>query len=168
MTSYNFDEENLKESTSVKDLISNMNTSSNVTEADLTKDEEFIAELIVHIFLIQDSNTHPVFRVDTSGSRNEVGMETLGSGEYPVIGSYFNHSCCPNTVRVNVGKMNYMVTSNTIKAGEEVTDIYSMHYSEIKPEDRRKWLWQSFHFQCQCRACQEDWKTFDHLGNTLF
>ena len=133
MTSYNFDEENLKESTSVKDLISNMNTSSNVSEADLTKDEEFIAELIVHIFLIQDSNTHPVFRVDTSGSRNEVGMETLGSGEYPVIGSYFNHSCCPNTVRVNVGKMNYMVTSNTIKAGEEVTDIYSMHYSEIKP-----------------------------------
>ena len=84
-----------------------------------------------------------------------------------MIGSYFNHSCCPNTARVNVGKMNYMVTSNTIKKGEEVTDIYSMHYSEIKPEDRRKWLWQSFHFHCQCRACQEDWKTFDHLGNIL-
>ena len=78
MTSYNTDEEHLKESKSVKDLISNMNKCSNVSAADLTKDEEFIAELIVHIFLIQDSNTHPVFRVDTAGPRNEVGMETLG------------------------------------------------------------------------------------------
>ena len=78
MTSYNTDEEDLKESKSVKDLIINMNNCSNVSAADLTKDEEFIAELIVHIFLIQDSNTHPVFRVDIAGPRNEVGMETLG------------------------------------------------------------------------------------------
>ena len=42
-------------------------------------------------------------------------------------------------VRVNVGSKNYLVTSSTVRAGEEVTDIYSMHYSEIAGEKRRCW-----------------------------
>ena len=50
------------------------------------------------------------------------------------------------------------------EAGEEVTDIYSMHFSEIHRERRRDWLEQSFHFLCQCQACTNDWKTFDSLG----
>ena len=85
-----------------------------------------------------------------------------------MIGSYFNHSCCPNTVRINVGKMNYVVTSSTVMQGEEVTDIYSMHFSEIKREDRRDWLHQSFYFLCRCCACVNNWDTFDNLGNICF
>ena len=72
---------------------------------------------------------------------------------FPVIGSFFNHSCCPNTIRVNVGKMNYVVTSATIPRGSEVTDIYSMHYSEIPRAGRQNWLRDSFHFVCQCPRC---------------
>ena len=49
-------------------------------------------------------------------------------------------------------------------AGEEVTDIYSMHFSEIPRTRRRDWLEQSFHFWCECEACSEDWNTFDLLG----
>ena len=83
---------------------------------------------------------------------------------FPVIGSFFNHSCCPNTIRVNVGKMNYVVTSATIPRGSEVTDIYSMHYSEIPRAGRQNWLLDSFHFVCQCPACTKNWPTFDNLG----
>ena len=85
---------------------------------------------------------------------------------YPVIGSYFNHSCSPNTVRLNVGKINYLVTSRTVLPGEELTDIYSMHFTEIKRERRRTWLQQSFHFWCECEACSHDWDTFDQLGRS--
>ena len=74
-------------------------------------------------------------------------MLLKGSGVFPVVGSFFNHSCCPNTIRVNVGKMNYVVTSATIPRGEEVTDIYSMHFSEIPGEGRRDWL------QVSCHSC---------------
>ena len=74
-------------------------------------------------------------------------MFLKGSGVFPVVGSFFNHSCCPNTIRVNVGKMNYVVTSATIPRGEEVTDIYSMHFSEIPGEGRRDWL------QVSCHSC---------------
>ena len=133
--------------------------------AKMTEDEQFVAVVVADIFMIQDSNSHPVFRLDLAASlNNEVGLETIGSGVFPVIGSYFNHSCHPNTVRVNVGKVNYLVTSRTIQAGEEVTDIYSMHFSEIQRERRRSWLQQSFHFLCECQACSQDWKTFDSLG----
>ena len=135
----------------------------------MTEDEKFFALVLAEIFMIQDSNSHPVFRLDLATSQNnEVGLETIGSGVFPVIGSYFNHSCDPNTVRINVGKVNYLLTSRTIQAGEEVTDIYSMHFSEIHRERRREWLLQSFHFLCQCQACTNDWKTFDSLGRQTF
>ena len=29
----------------------------------------------------------------------QVGLETIGSGIYPIVGSHFNHSCDPNTFR---------------------------------------------------------------------
>ena len=96
----------------------------------------------------------------------------------------FSESLLP-LVRVNVGSKNYLVTSSTVRAGEEVTDIYSMHYSEIAGEKRRcwqciyhiptylniylsrSWLQRSFHFTCQCPACQQDWDTFDNLGEEV-
>ena len=67
-------------------------------------------------------------------------------------------------MRLNVGRVNYLVTSRTVRAGQEVTDIYSMHFSEIPRTRRRDWLEQSFHFWCQCEACFNDWDTFDVLG----
>ena len=50
----------------------------NVCDEALTEDEKMIAEIIVNIFLIQDSNTHPVFRLDTDSGNHQVGLETLG------------------------------------------------------------------------------------------
>ena len=44
----------------------------------LSETEMFLAEIIAHIFLIQDSNSHPVFRLDTEGATNQVGLETIG------------------------------------------------------------------------------------------
>ena len=32
----------------------------------------------------------------------------------------FNHSCCPNTLRINRGRVSYMVAKHTIMPGEEV------------------------------------------------
>ena len=51
---------------------------------------------------------------------------------------------------MNIGKTNYLISSSTIKAGEEVADIYSMHFSEINRKGRRDWLNKNFHFICNC------------------
>ena len=119
-------------------------------ETEWTEDDLFIGQIICQIFMVQDSNSHPVFRLDCGKGRNQVGLETIGSGVYPVIGSFFNHSCCPNTLRVNIGRTNYLISSSSIKEGEEVADIYSMHFSEINREGRRDWLDKNFHFICNC------------------
>ena len=82
--------------------------------------EHWLARLVARVFLVQDSNSHPVFRLDSSRGPNQAGLETIGSGVFPVIGSFFNHSCSPNTIRVNAGRVNYLVAATTIKQGEEV------------------------------------------------
>ena len=48
------------------------------TNKPFTATETFLAEVIVNIFLIQDSNSHPVFRLDAGAIRNQVGLETIG------------------------------------------------------------------------------------------
>ena len=35
----------------------------------------------------------------------------------------FNHACCPNTLRINRGRVSYMVAKHTIMPGEEVNAI---------------------------------------------
>ena len=50
-----------------------------------------------------------------------------------------------------------------IQIGEEINDIYSMHYSEIPKSSRKEWLHKNFLFNCDCKACQENWPTFDGL-----
>ena len=38
-----------------------------------------------------------------------------------------------------------------------------MHYSEIPKSSRKEWLHKNFLFNCDCKACQENWPTFDGL-----
>ena len=47
----------------------------------MSEDERFLALLIADIFMIQDSNSHPVFRLDLASHSNEVGLETIGQLE---------------------------------------------------------------------------------------
>ena len=47
--------------------------------------------------------------------------------------------------------------------GEELTDIYSMHYSQVGCSQRRDFLRQMFCFECQCQACLGEWPTFPHM-----
>ena len=38
----------------------------------------------------------------------------------------FNHACCPNTLRINRGRVSYMVAKHTIMPGEEVIDTIAI------------------------------------------
>ena len=67
-----------EEATNVKELLKNVPENVRPCDDDLTEDEKIVAEVIVNIFLIQDSNTHPVFRIDSDGGNNQVGLEAMG------------------------------------------------------------------------------------------
>ena len=126
-----------------------------------------ILEVIHKIIQVQDVNTHPIFALDQSGSRNQAGLTKIGNGVYPFIGSFFNHSCNPNTCRINTGNKTALVATRTIRPGEEISDIYSMHYSETPTESRRAWLEKNFFFRCRCEACSHDWPMYDQLNGKI-
>ena len=77
MTSYLHDDDTVTEVRSVDELLKDVPVMSS-TNKPFTATETFLAEIIVNIFLIQDSNSHPVFRLDAGASRNQVGLETIG------------------------------------------------------------------------------------------
>ena len=87
MTSYLLDGDSGRtEARSKDDLMKNLVHIK--PEEEFTEDNIFIAQIIGQIFMVQDSNSHPVFRLDCAKGRNQAGLECSGSGVYPVIGAF--------------------------------------------------------------------------------
>ena len=78
MTSYQSDGATPQPAASVEELLQNVGGTEDRCYRPLDEDEVFLAEIIVNIFLIQDSNSHPVFRLDTGAGPHQVGLETIG------------------------------------------------------------------------------------------
>ena len=45
----------------------------------------------------------------------------------------------------------------------QISDVYSMHYSEVGVTQRRRWLRDMFFFDCTCRACKKNFPTYTEL-----
>lgn len=50
-----------------------------------------------------------------------------------------------------------------IEPGEEVTDSYGMTFIETPKHHRQKRFKKQYKFVCRCRACEENYTTFDKL-----
>ena len=78
MTSYQSDGDTAQAAASVEELLLDVGSTADRCYRPLEDDDTFLAEIIVNIFLIQDSNSHPVFRLDTAAGPHQVGLETIG------------------------------------------------------------------------------------------
>lgn len=74
----------------------------------------------------------------------------FGFGLYPLC-AIFNHSCYPNCVFVNEGADLAFRVIRAVEPHEELTVNYISLYA-ARPQ-RRKELWQTKKFFCQCRRC---------------
>ena len=52
------------------------------------------------------------------------------------------------------------VSDRDIRQGDEVSDSYGLSFIETPLRLRQKRLSEQYKFQCQCRACQEDFSLF--------
>ena len=112
-----------------------------------------------------------------------IPLTDIGAGCYPTT-IFFNHSCAPNTVRINQGKRVSLrwynnglcntfifqvvyVAKRNIKKGDQVTDCYGIHHLYMKREERQEALKKGYVFECTCEACLKSFGTLAALPATL-
>jgi len=125
----------------------------NVDQDILSPDQEMVGELISVLIPIINVNTHPLHDV-SSDNQNK----TVCAAVYPVIAALFNHSCDPSLVRATWGDKLVLAAGRDIMVGEELTDMYTVHWTEYSTQERKDYLERVFHFCCCCKACIEGWE----------
>jgi len=141
----------------------------------LTEDEAYIGFLLYSYLEKLQYNTHSIIEgrpdsdKETSIEYIKLGaplyenkMRAIGSGMYPTL-ALFNHSCYNNIYKFNVGKTVVAVASQTIRAGEEVTENYFPLVHVLPRPERRIWLQQYYRFDCYCRGCRANLPTLKEM-----
>ena len=59
---------------------------------------------------------------------------------YPVIASTCNHSCDPSLVRVTCHGDLVLAAGRHVTRGQELTDIYTVHWTEYTTTQRQEYL----------------------------
>jgi len=119
----------------------------------LTGDQEMVAELMSVLVPVTNVNTHPVH-----DCLSDQQSKTVAAAVYPVSAALFNHSCDPSLVRATWADKLVLAAGRDIAVGEELTDMYTVHWTEYSTEERKEYLERVFHFTCCCPACQENWE----------
>ncbi|GLJ25756.1 hypothetical protein SUGI_0493140 [Cryptomeria japonica] len=67
-----------------------------------------------------------------------------------LLPSFINHSCLPNTTRLNVGRAMFLHAAKPIGKGEEITISY---FDALLPLSQRESMSQVWSFKCNCKRC---------------
>ena len=57
-------------------------------------------------------------------------------------------------VRASWGSRVVLAAGREVEEGEELTDMYTVHWTEYTVQERRDYLHRVFHFTCDCQACR--------------
>ncbi|XP_048830510.1 histone-lysine N-methyltransferase SMYD3 [Brienomyrus brachyistius] len=94
---------------------------------------------------------------------------TISDGELQEVGvglylsmSLLNHDCRPNCVMIFQGTKLCLQAIQDIPALEELTISYID--TRMPSEERRRQLWDQYHFRCQCPCCTSADKDVDMLA----
>ena len=80
-----------------------------------------------------------------------------------LLSSFFNHSCAPNIVRINVENKIAFVVSRPIEKNKQLFVCYRDNFFETVKHDRQEALQKSYNFKCSCEACIKDYPIIDKL-----
>jgi len=133
----------------------------------LTPDQIFLGSLIFRVTCGINYNQHGIYRAESViEAGKKLPLTDVGAAFYPTM-VLLNHSCCPNTLRINHGKTTYMVAKHTIQRGEEVSDCYGMHHLGTRVDERTQTIERGFLFSCKCQACVDNWPLLHELEMRL-
>lgn len=115
----------------------------------------FLTHLIMHHICILRTNSFGCFESPTT----KLGQSMNADYDYELflVGSYFNHSCCPNVQKFKKNNLSIFKAILPIREGEQLFISYiDEDDDEYKTEiGRQRFLQNNFGFDCRCAICQE-------------
>ena len=140
-------------------------------ENSLTEEEVFMGLILSHFVAVNESNSHLICQAPSQHLniaslpdilRHNFQPEQIGFGLNPTL-AFFNHSCNPNTIKIQRGNRTALIASQNIPAGQEILDNYgSLFYTSGREERQRE-----VGFMCQCEACTENWPLYRQLEDRI-
>ncbi|RWS23931.1 histone-lysine N-methyltransferase SMYD3-like protein [Leptotrombidium deliense] len=88
--------------------------------------------------------------------RIKLNEESVGIGLYKCM-SLVNHSCYNVTKSLFNGSELCLVSNCSFQNGDEITYNYGPHFKQAKKDERQQYLSDLYYFQCQCKACDQNW-----------
>ena len=141
------------------------------TESSLTEEEVYIGMLLSRFVAVAESNSHLICQAPNESQNIKSLPELLQLNFEPQqIGfginstlAFFNHSCNPNTVKIQRGKKTFLIASQNIKKGDEIFDNYgSLFYTTEKVQRNN-----DLGFECNCEACEGNWQKYRFLSDKI-
>lgn len=121
-----------------------------------TAAQRFLFHLIAHHAHILRTNSFGGF-AETVSEWNEVTNNDYSDKEREnrlhLITSYFNHSCLPNTIKLEKGTLAICKTLLPIKKGEQLFLTYIQDEAFRNIKERVDHLKSVYGFQCKCHRC---------------
>ena len=111
-------------------------------------------------------NAHEVSELMVNRSTNANSeLKEIGSAIYATL-SLLNHSCDPSVVRHSYGSHCVLRAIKDIPKGEEIIDNYGSLYAVTPLPERQKLFKSQYYFECQCKACKENWSLYADMKDT--
>lgn len=140
-------------------------TSGYFSDPNNTDDLQFIASLVLRNLQFIQFNSHEIFDLVRAKSKGNTKTVFIGGGLYPTL-ALFNHSCDPSVVRYFKGTTVYVNAVRNIKAGTSIGENYGPLYTQNHKVERIKKLQTQYMFDCNCKACLENWPTYDEMNTS--
>nr|XP_018910791.1 PREDICTED: SET and MYND domain-containing protein 4 [Bemisia tabaci] len=135
----------------------------------LSATEVFIGSLIIRHLQLLQFNAHEIYemlvKAETEAAYCKIHHNNIAVGIYPTA-SYFNHDCYPAVSRYFVGNKIVLKALRPLATNEAVTENYGPIFTKRARTERQRALLSRYRFQCECRACLENWPLFDNLDDT--
>jgi SET and MYND domain-containing protein 4 len=137
-----------------------------ITEsAEPTPKEMEVATLLFSYLQSLQFNAHEIYETVMSGHKFvKSRINYIGVGIYEV-GAMFNHECYPSITRhFNSTNLIFNAIRPHVK-GEVVAENYGPIFTKQTLQLRQRNLTSRYWFNCECRACKENWPVLDKLNN---
>ena len=122
--------------------------SSRESDRELNDNEAFIGRLLYHMLEVTMYNSQDVCQAVAWNIEKGITTATIGSSVSSSL-ALFNHSCCPNLTKTNVGSNHLYITTEDIKKGQEIKNYYQLQYYDKIISTRQPFLTDHYKFSCR-------------------